>query len=152
MVNEKTNVNMIEVVKDVFRNTLADDTVKDGLSKMLGDVEPGFLSPRNLEELEKMRKDAKVPFYLGCKVNKLEVDLMLLDMKSTRGLSDKGFEDMLCVLEKLLPSPNELPKTTYEAKQMICPLGLEVGKIHACTNDCIIYRGDEYKDLDACPK
>ena len=35
---------------------------------------------------------------------------------------------------------------------MICPIGLEVEKIHACSNDCILYRGDEYKDLNACPK
>ena len=25
-------------------------------------------------------------------------------------------------------------------------------KIHACSNDCILYRGDKYKDLDVCPK
>ncbi|OEL19915.1 hypothetical protein BAE44_0019066, partial [Dichanthelium oligosanthes] len=73
---------------------------------MLRDVEPGFLSPRHLEKLEKMRKDAKIPLYPGCKVSKLEADLMLLDLKSTYGLSDKAFEDILCVLEKLLPSPN----------------------------------------------
>src|SRR5579883_235279 len=154
VVNEETgvDVDMAEAVNDVFRNTLADDTVEDGLSQMLRDAEPGFLSPRHLEKLEKMRKDAKVPLYPGCKVSKLEADLMLLDLKSSHGLSDQGFEDMLCVLEKLLPSPNELPRTTYEAKQMICPLDLEVEKIHACTNDCILYRGDEYKDLDACPK
>jgi hypothetical protein len=40
---------------------------------------------------------------------------------------------------------------TYKAKQFVCPLGLEVQKIHACPNDCILYRGDEYKNLDACP-
>ncbi|OEL28854.1 hypothetical protein BAE44_0010127 [Dichanthelium oligosanthes] len=79
---------------------------------MLRDAEPGFFSLRHLEKLEKMRKDAKVPLYPGCNVTKLEVDLMLLDLKSTHGLSDKGFEDMFYVLEKLLPSPNELPRTT----------------------------------------
>jgi hypothetical protein len=30
-------------------------------------------------------------------------------------------------------------------------LGLEVEKIHACKNDCILYRGEEYEDLDRCP-
>ena len=44
-----------------------------------------------------------------------------------------------------------MPSTTYEAKQLVCPLGLEVQKIHACPNDCILYRGDEYENLDACP-
>ena len=50
----------------------------------------------------------------------------------------------------MLPKDNELPAITYEAKQLVCPLGLEVQKIHACPNDCIIYRG-EYENLDACP-
>ena len=33
---------------------------------------------------------------------------------------------------------------------MVCPLGLDVQKIHACPNDCILYRG-EYENLEACP-
>ena len=51
----------------------------------------------------------------------------------------------------MLPKNNELPATTYEAKQVVCPLGLEIQKIHACPNDCILYRGEEYEKLDACP-
>jgi hypothetical protein len=35
---------------------------------------------------------------------------------------------------------------------MIYPIGLEVEKIHVCSNDCILYHGDKYKDLDVCPK
>jgi hypothetical protein len=27
---------------------------------------------------------------------------------------------------------------------------LDVHKIHACPNDCILYRGDEYEKLDIC--
>jgi hypothetical protein len=26
-----------------------------------------------------------------------------------------------------------------------------VEKIHACKNDCILYRGEEYEDLEKCP-
>ena len=37
----------------------------------------------------------------------------------------------------MLPKDNELPTIMYEAKQLVCPLGLEVQKIHACPNDCI---------------
>ena len=50
----------------------------------------------------------------------------------------------------LLSEGNTLPATTYEAKKVVCPLGLEVQKIHACPNDCILYRG-EYENLDSCP-
>ena len=51
----------------------------------------------------------------------------------------------------MLPKEIELPSTTYEAKQHVCPLGLEVQKIYACLNDGIHYRGDEYENLDVCP-
>ena len=44
-----------------------------------------------------------------------------------------------------------MPETTYEARKLVCPLGLEVQKIHACPNYCILYRGEEYENLDACP-
>ena len=43
-----------------------------------------------------------------------------------------------------------MPDRTDAAKKVVCPLGLEVEKIHACPNDCILYRG-AYKDLKACP-
>ena len=66
------------------------------------------------------------------------------------GVSDKGFGELLKLVKKMLSKDNELPATTYEAKQLVCPLGLEVQKIHACPNDCILYR-DEYGNLDACP-
>ena len=36
-------------------------------------------------------------------------------------------------------------------KKVVCPLELEAQKIHDCTNDCILYRGEEYKNLDAYP-
>ena len=43
-----------------------------------------------------------------------------------------------------------MPDSTYAATKVVCRLGLEVEKIHACPNDCIFYRG-AYKDLNACP-
>ena len=51
----------------------------------------------------------------------------------------------------MLPKDNESPATTYEAKQVVCPLGLEIQKIHACPNDYILYHGEEYEKLVACP-
>jgi hypothetical protein len=51
----------------------------------------------------------------------------------------------------MLLKANELPTTTYTAKQVVYPLGLEIQKIHACPNDCILYRSKEYENLDAYP-
>ncbi|WVZ70490.1 hypothetical protein U9M48_019152 [Paspalum notatum var. saurae] len=54
------------------------------------------------------------------------------------------------LIKKLLPEGNKLPATTNEAKEIVCPLGLEVQKIYACPNECILYRGD-YHELESCP-
>ena len=74
----------------------------------------------------------------------------MLQQKVANGVTDKGFEELLGMVKNMLPEGNELPSTTYEANKVVCPLGLEVQKIHACPNDYILYR-DEYKKLDACP-
>jgi hypothetical protein len=55
----------------------------------------------------------------------------MLQWKAKYGVSDKAFEGMLKIVKDKLPENNELPSTTYEAKQTVCPLGLEVQKIHA---------------------
>jgi hypothetical protein len=54
-------------------------------------------------------------------------------------------------MKKKLPKDNELPDSMYEAKKVLCTLGSEMQKIHACINDCILYRGGEYEKLEACP-
>jgi hypothetical protein len=74
----------------------------------------------------------------------------LLKWKANEGLSDSGFEKLLKMMRNMLPNDNELPTSTYEAKKIVCPLGLEVQKIHACPNDCILYHGD-YENLTECP-
>ena len=71
-------------------------------------------------------------------------------MEGRERVFDKGFGKFLVMIKNMLPKDNELPESTYEAKKVVCPLGLEVQKIHACPNDCILYRG-EYEDLNACP-
>jgi hypothetical protein len=82
---------------------------------------------------------------------KLGIILELLQWKARNGISDKAFGQLLKKNKKMLPRANELPATTYEAKQVVCPLGLEIQKIHACPNDCILYRGKDYENLDGCP-
>ena len=54
-------------------------------------------------------------------------------------------------MKQKLPKNNELPDSAYEAKKISCPLGLDVQKIHAYINDCILYRGEEYENMNECP-
>ena len=99
-----------------------------------------------------MLEDHRKLLYPDCEngLKKLGTTLELLHWKATNGVSDKGFGELLKLVKKILPKDNELPTTTYETKQLVCPLGLEVQKIHTCPNDYFLYRG-EYGNLDVCP-
>jgi hypothetical protein len=57
----------------------------------------------------------------------------------------------LDLLRDMLPEGNQVAESVYEAKKIICPLGIEVEEIDACKNNCVLFRGD-YADLDKCPK
>jgi hypothetical protein len=48
-----------------------------------------------------------------------------------------------------IPKVNVLPRSMYQAKKIICPLGLEVKKIHPCRNNCMLFR-NEYAMLEEC--
>ena len=104
------------------------------------------------KKFEKMLEDHRKKLYPDCKqgLKKLGTTLKMLQWKAANGVLDKGFEELLGLIKKMLLEGNELPPTTYEAKKSVCPLGLDVQKIHACPNDCTLYRG-EYEELDACP-
>jgi hypothetical protein len=65
----------------------------------------------------------------------------LFQLKASNRWSDCSFKDLLMLLKNMLPQGNAVPETVYEAKHIICPLGLEVEKIYACKNDCILYHG-----------
>ena len=45
----------------------------------------------------------------------------------------------------MLPLDNELPLSMYEVKKTLNALEIEYEKIHACPNDCVLYR-NELKD------
>ena len=49
-------------------------------------------------------------------MSKLEADIMLLEFKSTNKLSNKGFDQLLGIIKKMLLEKNELPEKTYLAK------------------------------------
>jgi len=110
-------------------------------------------SSKEFAKLKQMVRDMRTPLYPGCKKkwNKVFTSLKLLQLKAAHHWTDRGFKALLDLLKDMLPEDNEVPMTTYEAKQTICPMGLEVEKIHACKNDCVLFRGDN-ADLNECPE
>jgi len=45
--------------------------------------------------------------------------------------------ELLPLLKEMLPEKNTLPNRNYVAKMILCLMGMEYKKIHACPNDCI---------------
>jgi len=100
---------------------------------------------------EKLDNDSKKPLYIGCtKYTRLSGVLALVNLKARFGWSDKRFSEFLLLLKNMLLVDNTLPKNNYEAKKILCPVGMEYQKIHVCPNDCILYR-HEYVELCNCP-
>jgi hypothetical protein len=98
------NTEPMPTVNDVFRNTLADDTEdNDSISQLLSNVETRCLSKRQPRKPEKIRQDGKTPLYKNCPMSKPEANIMLLEFKLTNGLNDKGFDQLLGIIRKMLP-------------------------------------------------
>jgi hypothetical protein len=100
-----------------------------------------------------MIKDSEKPMYHRCKTHytKIATVLELMLMKQMFGWSDKSVTNLLTFLQDLLPDENHMPDIFYKAKRILCPLGMEVQKIHACKNNCMLYHGDAYIYLRECP-
>lgn len=104
------------------------------------------------EKFKKILEDAEKPLYEGSpNFTKLSAIVQLFNLKSKHGASDMFFDELLPLIKKMLPEEgNVMVKNTYEAKKIMKSMGSGYTKIHACINDCILYRG-MYKDEKVCP-
>jgi hypothetical protein len=96
--------------------------------------------------------EAYCPLYTGARCSKLLATLVLMNICTTHGCSNKFLDQLLSLLHKfIIPVDNYLPPTMYHAKSLIRKLGMECNIIHACKMGCILYKG-VYVDLQECPK
>jgi len=102
---------------------------------------------------EGLHSDSKKPLYTRCNnsLTMLSAVLSLVNVKARYGWSVKSFTSLLQVVHELLPEENMLPKSYYQAKKILCPMGMEYQKIHAWLNNCILYR-HEFEEMSKCPR
>ena len=125
-----------------------DDVDDDLLEDMIRDV--GAESFVEAHGYGSMSSDAKSPLYPGStNFTRLLAMLRLINLKAINGWIDKSSTELLQLLKDMLPEGNTLPNRNYEAKKILCPMGMEYKKIHACPNDCILYRKD-FELLKSC--
>ncbi|XP_048596428.1 uncharacterized protein LOC106359135 [Brassica napus] len=96
--------------------------------------------------------DAETPLYPSC-VNhsKLSAIVSLFRLKTQNGWSDKSFNDLLETLPEMLPEENVLHTSLYDVKKFLKSFDMGYEKIHACVNDCCLFR-KRFKKLEKCPK
>ena len=129
------------------------DQAIDDLGQAITDAKTECEIEKVRVKFDQMLNDHKTLLYPNCEdgQKKLGSTLELLQWKAENGVTDSAFTKLLQIVKKQLPRNNELPDSTYQAKKLVCPLGLDVEKIHACINDCILYRGEKYENLEQCP-
>lgn len=102
------------------------------------------------DSFQKLIEDAEKPLYPSCSSHtKVSTLIRLFNIKEKGGWSDKSFTELLREVKSMLPPNNELPESMYEVKKTLNALGMEYEKIHACPNDCLLFRKD-YKDDNTC--
>nr|XP_025886735.1 uncharacterized protein LOC112941461 [Solanum lycopersicum] len=90
----------------------------------------------------KLVEEGKEELYPGCKnFSKLSFTIRLYLFKCIHKLNDVAFSNLLDLIREAFPFA-QIPDSFYKAKKVIKDLGLHYEKIHACTNDCILFWND----------
>ena len=94
----------------------------------------------DVKKFYKMIDDVDKPLYEGCtKFTIFSIVVVLFQLKTLCGWTNKSFTLLLQILRDMLPLDAKLPKDHYEAKKIVRDLGLGYEKIHACPNNCMLF-------------
>ena len=76
--------------------------------------------------------------------------MRLFQIKCMFGLSNSALEAIILLFSLVLPEGHCIPNTMDKVRKVVHDLGLDYEKIHACVNDCVLFRKD-YATMDKCP-
>lgn len=146
-----SNVHEYEATVNMGDNVEMEDDVELGDEGDMGpDEDEQFSDDSN--DFMKLVEDGDKPLYPGCtKHTKLNALIQTYNLKVKHGMSDVCYSEMLIMVGTFLPEGNEIPGSFYEAKNTLVSLGMDYKKIHACPNDCILYR-EKHADATCCPE
>ncbi|CAK8564932.1 unnamed protein product [Lathyrus sativus] len=140
------NQNLASQSNEVNEEEYMDDCLED----MFCDI--GKSSFKKAHIYDDLCSDKDTPLYKGCtSFTRLSAVLKLFNPKANNGWSDKSFTELLHFLKQMILEDNDFPDRCYDAKKILCPIGFKYIKIHACPNDCILYK-KEFENFDQCPK
>lgn len=101
------------------------------LSEMFRDIEDPYHDKRDFEKFSRLVAD--FVSWVQTKANQLIICVGTLKLKESNGWPNKNFTKSSRVVEGLVArGERKSHKLTHEAKRILCPLGLEVRRIHTC--------------------
>ncbi|XP_070010997.1 uncharacterized protein [Nicotiana sylvestris] len=105
-----------------------------------------------VDKFERLMKEANEELYPGCKkFSKMSFLMHLYRTKCMFKWSNESFNALLGLLKNALPEGENLPPSFYETKKIVEGLGLKYEKIHACPNDCMLFRKEfANKNVNKC--
>jgi hypothetical protein len=112
------------------------------------DEEPNERAKKFFRLLKEVEKEV----YPGCKeATKISFIVRLFQIKCMYGMSNSALGAIHHLFSMLLPEGHCIPITLDKVQKVVRDLGLDYQKIHACVNDCVLFRKD-YEKMDKRPK
>ncbi|GJS26577.1 zinc finger, PHD-type containing protein [Tanacetum coccineum] len=105
-------------------------------------------------EFEELYASANEVLYPGCDyMTRLDFMAKFTYFKVKGKLTDSIFNEMLEFFQHVFPTMKgyKLPPLYYVVKKTFKTIRLGCESIHACVNDCFLFRGDNNKDVHLCP-
>ncbi|KAL4557510.1 hypothetical protein LXL04_035690 [Taraxacum kok-saghyz] len=116
------------------------NVIDDNLSGMLLDCE-GDVAEDDYDIFQDLFDDSEKRLCNGCKkYTKLFAVLKFFNLNANSRWSDTNFTGLL---------DSEMHVSTYKANKLLCPMAMDIERMQACPNDCMLYR-NEYSNLHVC--
>ena len=138
---------------NIQRSESIDVEMGDQLEDMIRDFGQKSFQRAHAPMYDTLESDSKKSLYPRCKksLTLLSVVLSLVNVKAIYEWSDKSFISLLQVVQDMPQGEITLPKSYYQVKKILCLMDMKYQKIHACPNDCILYK-HEFEAMDKCPR
>lgn len=113
--------------------------------------DPDAMDRAAAAEYDSIQEHARVPLFESSQITCLQAVVLMLNMFRCNKASNVQIDQAFALAHRvLLPQPNTLPDSEYEASLLLRRLGLDFQSMEVCPNNCVIFRGP-FSALELCP-
>ena len=124
------------------------DTTNNRMDDMLNDLGRGIdfdveeqqgRVPLYVEEYFRLLEAGDEKLHDHTDMTLLETVSELMALKSKHNVSNNYYNDLVKLMDKVLPNNHKLSKNLYRTKKMLAGLGMKYEKIDVCPNNCMLF-------------